>query len=313
MSAEITIRAMVEGDLEEADRVFRRAFGTFFGLPDPMNFRGDAGLIDSRWHSYPDGGVVAARDGTMIGFSFASQWGSLGVFGPVAVLPEYWKQGIARQMLGPTLDIFARRQSRMVGLFTFPQSAMHLRLYQDFGFWPRFLTPILAKPIAGPHRVPGAIALSTASDRAVHVDACRDLTESIYDGLDLGGEIANVLDRGLGDTILLREDGAVAGFAVCHSGAGSEGGSQSCYIKFGLVRSGDGAAARLARLVAACEDFARARGVDQISAGVSTGRHEAYRAMLGMGFRIQLPGVTMHRPYVEGYDRPDVFALEDWR
>jgi hypothetical protein len=48
-------------------------------------------------------------------------------------------------------------------------------------------------------------------------------------------------------------------------------------------------------------------------AGVSTGRHFAYRLLIGMGFRTERAGIQMHRPWIEAYDRPDVFALDDWR
>ncbi|HUZ75652.1 MAG TPA: GNAT family N-acetyltransferase [Stellaceae bacterium] len=300
-------------DVADAERLYRLAFGTYFQLPDPLAFRGDACVIEPRWRSYPDGGVVALAGGAMIGLCFVSNWGGLAVLGPVAVHPDHWRHGVARQLLGPALEIVGRWRNRITGLFTFPQSAQHLRLYQDFGFWPRHLTPVLAKPLAGPHEVPGAATLSARTDRAAVVAACRELTESVFAGLDLSREIADVVERGLGDTILLFEDGALAGFAVCHTGAGSEGGSQACFVKFALVRSGGGAAGRLRRLVAACENFAHGRGVGQIAAGVSTGRHDAYRTMVELGFRMQIAGVTMHRPHAPGYDRPDVFALEDWR
>jgi GNAT superfamily N-acetyltransferase len=313
MSADVTIRAMGEADLAAADRLYRFAFGTYFQFPEPLAFRGDAALVEPRWRSYPDGGIVAERDGTIIGMSFASNWGSLGILGPVAVHPDFWKQGIARLLLAATLEVFDRWGSRLIGLFTFPQSAMHIRLYQDFGFWPRTLMPAVAKPVGGPHRVPGAAALSTRPDRAALVAACRALTDAAFAGLDLGREIALVLDDRLGEVVLLLEGDAVAGFAICHAGAGSEGGSKSCSIKFALVRSGEAAPARFERLVAACEDFARTRGISQIATAVTTGRHGAYRVLCGLGFRTQVPGVAMHRPYAAGFDHPDIFALDDWR
>lgn len=313
MSTDVTIRAMGEADLAAADRLYRLAFGSYFQFPEPLAFRGDAALVRPRWRSYPDGGIVAERDGTVIGISFASNWGSLGILGPVAVHPDLWKQGIARRLLASTLDIFDRWGSRVVGLFTFPQSATHIRLYQEFGFWPRTLMPAVAKPVGGPHHVTGATALSTRPDRAALVAACRALTDAAFAGLDLGREIALVLDDGFGEVMLLMEGDALAGFAICHAGAGSEGGSKSCSIKFALVRSGDDAPARFARLIGACEDFARTRGIGQIGTAVTTGRHGAYRLMCELGFRTQVPGVAMHRPYATCYDRPDVFALDDWR
>jgi GNAT superfamily N-acetyltransferase len=314
MSDGVSVREMRQADLDRADRVFRLAFGTFFQAPDPANFRGDAALVEPRWRSYPDGGVVAERDGAIIGMSFASRWGSLGVLGPVAVFPDYWKHGIARQMLGPTVAIIERWRCRLGGLFTFPQSASHLRLYQEFGFWPRFLTPVMMKTIAATaESAPGTISLTASSDRAALIAGCAALTDEVYAGLDLGREISGVVEHGLGDVLILTEGSGVAGFAICHSGLGSEAGSTGCYVKFALVRSGGDAAARLTRLIAGCEAFARARGIAQISAGVSSGRIGAYRLLVALGFRTQLNGIAMHRPWQEAYDRPEVFALDDWR
>ena len=79
------------------------------------------------------------------------------------------------------------------------------------------------------------------------------------------------------------------------------------------MRSGAAAALRLTRLIDACSDFAHRRGATQLSAGVNLGRMSAYRLLIELGFRATLQGVAMHRPWVEAYDRPEVFALDDWR
>lgn len=42
-------------------------------------------------------------------------------------------------------------------------------------------------------------------------------------------------------------------------------------------------------------------------------RHEAYRHLVGSGFRTEIQGVTMHRPNEPGYSRADAFVLDDWR
>ena len=41
----INIRLLNEGDLQEADRIFRLSFGTFLGLSDPRAFSGDADTL----------------------------------------------------------------------------------------------------------------------------------------------------------------------------------------------------------------------------------------------------------------------------
>ena len=47
------------------------------------------------------------------------------------------------------MNIFDKKwHTKHAGLFTFAQSAKHVGLYQKFGFWPRFLTMVMSKPIS---------------------------------------------------------------------------------------------------------------------------------------------------------------------
>lgn len=119
-----------------------------------------------------------------------------------------------------------------------------------------------------------------------------------------------MFDQRLGDTVLL-PDGAA--FAVCHCGAGSEAGSGNCYVKFAAVRPGPAAAANFERLLRACEALASERGLSHLKAGVNTARHHAYRSALALAFRTDSLALAMQRPNEPGYNRPDVYALDDWR
>lgn len=310
----IAIRVLTEQDVPAAERMRRLAFGTLLGLPDPLSFRGDAALMSLRQGAFPDGGFLAEENGEMLGVAMANNWGSLGIFGPVAVDPAQWRRGLARLLLDATLPAFERWHSRVVGLFTFPERPTHIRLYQSVGFWPRSLTAIMARGITGPSAVPEAISLAAhSSDRRHLIGQCADLTDAIFAGLDLTREIEMVVDKKVGDTILLTEGSQITGLAICHAGKGSEAGSGLAYIKFAAVRSGPTAPRRLARLLEACSDFAHHNGAAQISAGVNLGRMPAYRLMIDLGFRTTMQGVAMHRPWIEAYDRQDVFALDDWR
>jgi hypothetical protein len=48
-------------------------------------------------------------------------------------------------------------------------------------------------------------------------------------------------------------------------------------------------------------------------AGVNMGRHEAYRIMVGRGFRTELIGVAMQKANAPRFNRPGVYVLDDWR
>jgi hypothetical protein len=151
-------------------------------------------------------------------------------------------------------------------------------------------------------------------DRTECLDACLSLTNTVYPGLDLQWEIESVSKQGLGDTVLLRnDDNSLDGLAVCHSGSASEAGSGVCYVKFGAARAGPDSGQRFERLLDACEAFANSKGTSRLSAGVNIGRREAYRKMLTRGFRTFLQGVAMDKPDESGYNRPDVYVIDDWR
>jgi hypothetical protein len=155
--------------------------------------------------------------------------------------------------------------------------------------------------------------LLSAGARPALVDACAAVTGAILPGLDVRGEIDSVLDQGLGDVVLVGPPAAPRGFAVFHTGPGTEAGSGIAYVKFAAVAPGAGAAADFAVLLAACQGYAAASGARRLALGVNTARHDAYRALLAAGFRTDLPGLTMHRPNEPGYDRPDVYVVDDWR
>jgi hypothetical protein len=145
------------------------------------------------------------------------------------------------------------------------------------------------------------------------IRSCRELTDTIFEGLDVGREIQGVATQKLGETVLLWDNSQLMGLAICHCGPGSEAGSGVCYIKFAAVKSGANAEQAFTRLLDACDEMAARRGLSVLVAGVNTARHEAYRQMLAYGFRSNMQGVVMQRPNEAGYNRPGVYLIDDWR
>jgi GNAT superfamily N-acetyltransferase len=347
---------MHEDDLQDADRIMRLAFGTFIGLPDPVSFAGDADYVYTRFRADPQAALVAESDGEVVGSNFALNWGSVGVFGPLTIHPQYWGKGVAKLLLQETMNIFERWNVRHAGLFTFAESSKHIHLYQKFDFWPRFLTAMMSKPVDKGAGFSAALTaqpndkkseknrknnnpfrryshLETASEKEQAIQACKALTDKIYDGLDLAIEIYSVDKQKLGDTILIYDrrdndddndaakygggsggdDDSLAGFAICHCGAKTEAGSGNCYIKFGAAAPGQDSQEKFGRLLDACEPFAGSEKLSRITAGINMGRHEAYRTMVARNFRTDLQGVAMHRYNDPGYNTEDVYLIDDWR
>lgn len=311
----ISIRLLQANELAAVDHLFRLAFGTFLELAEPTTFCGDAAYISHRWKTDPNAAYAAEIEGKLIGSIFAINWGSFGYFGPLSVHPEFWNRGVAQHLIKAAIATFTEWNTQLAGLFTFAKSPKHHALYQKFGFRLRFLTIIVTKSVQQAQQISQINRYSYLSEdeRAQTLKACYQLSDFIYEGLDLSREIQAAQIQELGDTVLLWDDKGLMGFAVCHYGAGTEAGSNTCYIKFGAVRSGSNAGQLFEQLLDLCEALTVAQGMSRLVAGVNTSRDEAYCRLLARGFRSEVIGVAMHRPNQPGFSRPDIFVLDDWR
>jgi GNAT superfamily N-acetyltransferase len=307
-SSDVTVRRMAASDLDAADQIMRLAFGTFLQLPDPMAFLGDGDYVRTRWTAAPDAALTAEINGKVVGSNFATRWGSVGFFGPLTVTPHLWNEGVGQRLLHNTMELMGSWDLAHTGLFTFGHSPKHISLYGRYGFHPRFLIAVMSANPASATDPGGWTTWRKLSDQAGHRDNCRSLTDAIFPGLDVTREIHSCHEQELGDTVLL-EDGS--GFAICHVGAGSEAGSDKCYIKFAAARGNTSDS--FVRLIRACEAFAFEQGATRIEAGVSVARRRAYQILSERGYRADLIGVAMHRPDEPGYHRPDALVLDDWR
>ena len=314
--SEVQVRPLELKNLGAADRIFRLAFGTFLGMPDPLQFGGDADFVRSRWRADPKSVLGAELNGDLVGSNFVTNWGSFGFFGPLTVRPDLWDKGIARRLLESTVAMFETWGARHRGLYTFANSPKHVSLYQRFGFWPRNLNAAVQKQVGPDARAAGWSKLSEAATREQEglIEACREVTGEIFEGLNAEREIRAVIDQKLGEVVLLDQDTKLAGFGVCHCGAGSEAGSGKCYVKFGAIRPGPQADRNFERLLDACCALASERKLATVTAGVHAGRIRAYRQCLNSGFHIQFLGLAMETGTPgSGYNHADVFVLDDWR
>lgn len=319
------IRPIHEADLGEADRIFRLSFGTFLELADPMSFFGDTDYVRTRFRACPSLSLAAEIDGNFVGSNFIANWGSVGIFGPLTVHPDYWDKGIAKSLLDRTMEIFKELRTRHIGLFTFSHSAKHVHLYQKYNFWPRFLTAVMTKTIKPEQptkQTKDNMIWTKYSDiqkmqTSEVLDRCYSLTDSIYDGLNLKIEIESVANQKLGDTILLvdNKSGMLVGLAICHCGPNTEAGSDICYIKFGSAKENkEGSeSANFEELLNCCEQFAASQGLSKLTAGVNTANLAAYRKMISKGFRTEFQGVLMSKNNDPGYHVEDVYVIDDWR
>lgn len=311
---EVIIRPLRKEDLPNADRTMRLAFGTFMHMPEPEKFGEGADHVKTRWLADPNAAFAAESDGKLVGSNFVTRWGSFGFFGPLTVHPVFWDKGVAKRLLEPTMDLLNKWGVSHAALFTFAHSPKHLGLYQKFGFWPRYLTVIMSKDVQPSESLEWS-KFSEASDgeKERYLAKCRDLAGHVYKGLNLEREIRAVRDQKLGETVMVWESNLLKGFAVCHCGAGTEAGNDTCYIKFATAGKGPEAGDAFDGLLKASEQYSLRSGMKVLVAGVNSGCHDAYRRMIARGFRTEFVGVLMLKPNEPALDNPDSYVICDLR
>src|ERR1700722_2141867 len=162
-----TVRPLAEADLRQAQRIVRRAFGTFLGAPDLDSFWIDFDYVYGRHGCEHTVSFAIDADGELAGSNFATRWGSVGFFGPISIRPDLHEHGVAKALLASTMAQFDAWRTTQTGLFTFADSAKHIALYQKFGFYPRFLTAIMTTPVVAGRSVAGWSRYSSLTEPEV--------------------------------------------------------------------------------------------------------------------------------------------------
>ena len=110
-----------------------------------------------------------------------------------------WDGGIGSRLMQPIIDLFDQWQLRQAGLFTLAQSPKHIGMYEKFGFWPQHLTALMDNRAAPTTEGCEYSTFSAIPDgeRPTILRACFEVTDSIYEGLDLEHEIRATDAQGL--------------------------------------------------------------------------------------------------------------------
>jgi GNAT superfamily N-acetyltransferase len=325
----IKIRRVRKGDLAKVREVIEQAFGDLFERQlgsRPRQVFGGAQYVHHRWLMEPWGCFVAEEgEGKLVGAALAVMWGTLGLVGPVAVLPNYQNQRIGQQLLAACDGFFEENHSTLQGVATYSHSPRHLMFYQKLGYRPRYLVAITAKPLdrreigaAAPRPGRPAFAVvrySTLEEarKKATLAKLRRITSGVLRGMDVAKEVEIVDGLALGDTLVLEKGRDVVGFALYHVPGVSEAPHGAVYVKFLAVDPGQRRLEYLQALLGAVEDMALGAQVQRVVAPVSTAYWAAYQTLLERGYRIDFTMVRMKRGKQISDEDPADLVLDDWR
>jgi GNAT superfamily N-acetyltransferase len=170
-------------------------------------------------------GAMLWRDerGAIAAFNIAHRSGVEGWMGPLAVREDCQRAGYGKMVVNTGTAWLQAAGCRVIGLETMPRTMENIGFYGGLAFVPSHLTVTLTVESAGALQPPALLSALPASARFVAVRECAALVSDLLPGYDYTREIQLTRELALGDTLLLRDHGALVGFALCHSAPLVEG------------------------------------------------------------------------------------------
>jgi GNAT superfamily N-acetyltransferase len=206
-ASEITLREPADDDVNECARICYEAFGQ---IDDHHRFPRDfptiefAAMVIGGWVQHPNvWGVLAERDGKILGSNYLDQRGPIAGVGPISVDPEAQNSGVGRRLMEAVIE----RGKDAPGGVRLLQDSFHMRslsLYQLLGF--NVTEPVVimsGKPRSGP--IDG---VEVRRIEAGDIDACETLCKQVH-GWERTGELRDAM-RDFAPFVVVR-DGLVAG------------------------------------------------------------------------------------------------------
>ena len=238
------------------------------------------------------GGAMVWRDarGAIAGFNMVHRSGVEGWMGPLAVRTEHQGSGLGKEIVERGVSWLEREGAQVIGLETMPRTMDNIGFYSRLGFAPGRLTITLTLDAASAERGPELLGRMSLRDRDDHLVAARALVQRIQPGYDFTRELELTDSLALGDTVLLRRGGELAGFALCHTAPLVEGRVREELRVLKLVLADED---RLDTMVRALRDYARRSGTRSVAFRVQGEYDGLYRRLIAMGARVRWTDLRM--------------------
>ena len=245
--------------------------------------------------------IADAADGAMlwrdeqdriVAFNVAHCSGAEGWMGPLAVRPDRQLGGLGKEIVLAAVDWLRRRGVSALGLETMPRTVDNIGFYSQLGFVPGHLTLTLTREAqrAGGRAGFELLGAVEPHERAARMHEIDALVQSLTPGYDFSREIQLTLDMSLGNVLIMRRDGRMAAFALCHSAPLAEGGTRDELRVLKVAATGIEA---LLDLLDAVGAWAATQSIRRVAVRCQTAYQEAYQALIETGFRVRWSDLRM--------------------
>jgi len=302
-------------DIEPLNRVFSDAFTERYRRDGMTGVRVPF-LHPAIWRyaleDSADGAMVwRDAEGHIVGFNIGHRSGSEGWMGPLAVSSDWQGRGIGRAMIEAGIAWLKGRGARTIGLETMPRTVDNIGFYSRLGFEPGWMTITMMRELSGSVR--GAAPpefMAKGGEAAAQLEQCRALLDRLSPGSDYSREIALTRELALGDVALVREEGALTGFALWHS-APLAAGRPADEVRVLKLVAAHGRA--LAALVGALESAALRIKLPRLSFRCQSRSLQAWHFLVDRGYRVHWTDLRMTlRDYPEAAVAEGAVVWSNW-
>ncbi|HUF26915.1 MAG TPA: GNAT family N-acetyltransferase [Gemmatimonadaceae bacterium] len=237
-------------------------------------------------------GAMLWRDpqGEIAAFNIAHRSGREGWMGPLAVRPDCQASGVGKEIVRAGIEWLKHEGATIIGLETMPRTMENIGFYSGLGFLPRRLTLTLTLDASSADRPVSLLGRLGGREREQMIEECLALVQSLRPEYDFTREIELTDRLALGDTLLLREGGALRGFALCHTAPLVEGRVREELRVLKLVLASEEDTEPMARLL---RDFARRSGTRRVAVRVQGGFEGLYERFVRLGARVRWTDLRM--------------------
>ena len=249
------------------------------------------------------------RHGRIAAFNLAHRSGVEGWMGPLAVREDLQGEGRGKAIVNAAIAHLQATRCRVIGLETMPRTMDNIGFYASLGFVPSRLTVTMTMDARHAPRAPRLLSSMSPSGRADAIRACTALLAETRPGFDYSREIEITHELALGDTLLLFDRDALAGFALCHSAPLVEGRARDELRVLKLVLRDEALIVDLAPQLA---DLARRTATYRAAIRLQGEYGGVFRRLVGLGARVRWTDLRMT---LAGYEEePPRFGvtLSNW-
>jgi hypothetical protein len=185
----------------------------------------------------------------------------------------------------------------------------NIGFYSRLGFLPGRLTLTTSLDAAAAARPAQTFGHLTPAEKIAALEECRVLVDTLLPGYDYSREIHLTDQLSLGDTLLLRDEDRLVGFALAHTVPLVEGRVREELRVLKLVLAEETLFDRMVQLL---RDVARRSGTRRVAFRVQGEYAHAYSRLVALGGRVRWTDLRMSFAGFEESRPRDGVVLSNW-